>query len=184
MRRWRRPGRRHHAAAPRTPTLGAHPVGAPDHRPAWPGPALWYVLLLVLPLVIVILFSFGERAENGGYDGGFTLDNFASPGRSRDPFRTSLVLADRPAPSCACSSACRSPTTSRRAPASRKSLLIILLVIPFWTSFLIRTYAWLIILGPTGRGRVHRRHHRRPELSGSSARRSRSCSASSTATCR
>ena len=32
----------------------------------------------------------------------------------------------------------------------RKPLLIILLVIPFWTSFLIRTYAWLLILGPDG----------------------------------
>jgi spermidine/putrescine transport system permease protein len=32
----------------------------------------------------------------------------------------------------------------------RKGLLIILLVIPFWTSFLIRTYAWLMILGPDG----------------------------------
>jgi spermidine/putrescine transport system permease protein len=32
----------------------------------------------------------------------------------------------------------------------RKSLLIVLLVIPFWTSFLIRTYAWLTILGPEG----------------------------------
>src|SRR5258708_11569590 len=30
----------------------------------------------------------------------------------------------------------------------RKGLLILLLVIPFWTSFLIRTYAWLLILGP------------------------------------
>ena len=30
----------------------------------------------------------------------------------------------------------------------RKGLLILLLVIPFWTSFLIRTYAWLIVLGP------------------------------------
>ena len=30
----------------------------------------------------------------------------------------------------------------------RKSLLILLLVVPFWTSFLIRTYSWLIILGP------------------------------------
>jgi spermidine/putrescine transport system permease protein len=32
----------------------------------------------------------------------------------------------------------------------RKGLLILLLVIPFWTSFLIRTYAWLTILGPEG----------------------------------
>jgi spermidine/putrescine transport system permease protein len=32
----------------------------------------------------------------------------------------------------------------------RKSLFILLLVVPFWTSFLIRTYAWLLILGPDG----------------------------------
>jgi spermidine/putrescine transport system permease protein len=32
----------------------------------------------------------------------------------------------------------------------RKALLIVLLVIPFWTSFLIRTYAWLLILGQDG----------------------------------
>jgi spermidine/putrescine transport system permease protein len=30
----------------------------------------------------------------------------------------------------------------------RKGVLILLLVVPFWTSFLIRTYAWLLILGP------------------------------------
>ena len=32
----------------------------------------------------------------------------------------------------------------------RKGLFIILLVIPFWTSFLIRTISWLVILGPRG----------------------------------
>jgi spermidine/putrescine transport system permease protein len=32
----------------------------------------------------------------------------------------------------------------------RKSLLIVLLIVPFWTSFLIRTYAWLTLLGPDG----------------------------------
>jgi spermidine/putrescine transport system permease protein len=34
----------------------------------------------------------------------------------------------------------------------RKSLLIVLIVVPFWTSFLIRTIAWLTILGPRGIG--------------------------------
>jgi spermidine/putrescine transport system permease protein len=32
--------------------------------------------------------------------------------------------------------------------ATRKTLLLLLIVVPFWTSFLIRTYAWLIILDP------------------------------------
>ena len=58
---------------------------------------------------------------------------------------------------------------------TRKALFIILLVIPFWTSFLIRTYAWLLILGPDGHRRVHRRHHRQSHASGSWARRPASC---------
>ena len=41
------------------------------------GATLWYVLLLVAPLAIVVLFSFGERTRIGGYAGGFTFDNYA-----------------------------------------------------------------------------------------------------------
>jgi spermidine/putrescine transport system permease protein len=36
------------------------------------------------------------------------------------------------------------------APARRKNLLLALIVIPFWTSFLIRTYAWMLILRSEG----------------------------------
>ena len=64
-----------------------------------------------------------------------------------------------------------------------KGLFIVLLVVPFWTSFLIRTYAWLTILGPEaspGSGAASSAIRR----SGSSAPSGRSCSASSTATCR
>ena len=35
-------------------------------------------------------------------------------------------------------------------PARRKSLLLALVVVPFWTSFLIRTYAWMVILRTRG----------------------------------
>ena len=67
----------------------------------------------------------------------------------------------------------------------RKSLLILLLVIPFWTSFLIRTYAWLIILGP-GMGVAGFIGTPARAASGSTswARRGRCSSGSSTATCR
>ena len=37
----------------------------------------WYIVLLVLPLVIVVVFSFGVRAKNGGYAPAFVLDNYA-----------------------------------------------------------------------------------------------------------
>ena len=113
------------------------------------GAGLWYIVLLVIPLTIVVLFSFGNRAENGGYAGGFTLDNFATAWAFPDPFRTSLVLAGAGTLLCLLVGLPLASYIATRA-GRRKSLLIILLVIPFWTSFLIRTYSWLIILGPNG----------------------------------
>jgi spermidine/putrescine transport system permease protein len=113
------------------------------------GAGLWYIVLLVIPLTIVVLFSFGNRAENGGYAGGFTLDNFATAWAFPDPFRTSLVLAGAGTLLCLLVGLPLAYYIATRA-GRRKSLLIILLVIPFWTSFLIRTYSWLIILGPNG----------------------------------
>ena len=57
----------------------------------------------------------------------------------------------------------------------RKGLLILLLVVPFWTSFLIRTYSWLIILGPdNGLAGIIGGAHRRRGLPHPRARRSRS----------
>jgi spermidine/putrescine transport system permease protein len=113
------------------------------------GAGLWYIVLLVIPLAIVVLFSFGNRADNGGYAGGFTLDNFATAWAFPDPFRTSLVLAASGTILCLLVGLPLAYYIATRA-GRRKSLLIILLVIPFWTSFLIRTYSWLIILGPNG----------------------------------
>jgi len=113
------------------------------------GAGLWYLLLLVAPLAIVILFSVGERAENGGYAGGFTLANFAAAWAFPDPFRTSLAMAAGGTILCLLVGLPLAYYIATRA-GRRKGLLIVLLVIPFWTSFLIRTYAWLIILGPTG----------------------------------
>jgi spermidine/putrescine transport system permease protein len=111
--------------------------------------AAWYFVLLVLPIAIVILFSVGERGPNGGYAGGFTLDNYANILRTPDPLITSIVLALFGTALCLLVALPLAYFIATRA-GSRKGLFIILLVIPFWTSFLIRTYAWLLILGPEG----------------------------------
>ena len=50
-------------------------------------------MLLVAPIAIVILFSFGRRGATGGYGGGFTLDNYAGVLKQPDPIITSLTLA-------------------------------------------------------------------------------------------
>ena len=110
---------------------------------------VWYIVLLVLPLAFVIVFSFGERSRIGGYAGGFTFDNYAAVFKSPDPFVTSLTLASIGTLLCLLVGLPLAYFIATRA-GSRKSLFIVLLVIPFWTSFLIRTYAWLLIIGPEG----------------------------------
>jgi len=113
------------------------------------GATLWYVLLLIAPLAIVVLFSFGERTRIGGYAGGFTFDNFATAWTNSSPFTTSLFMSIGGTVLCLLVGLPLAYYIATRA-GNRKSLLVILLVIPFWTSFLVRTYAWLMILGPTG----------------------------------
>jgi len=110
---------------------------------------LWYVLLLVAPLLIVVLFSFGEKARNGGYEPAFVVDNYGQVLARPDPFLDSLRLATIGTILTMLIALPLAYFLATRV-GGRKSLLVLLLVIPFWTSFLIRTYSWLIILGPRG----------------------------------
>jgi spermidine/putrescine transport system permease protein len=111
--------------------------------------SLWYLLLLVAPIIIVIVFSFGESGPTGGYAGGLTTANYADLAKNVDPFLTSLRLSIVGTILCVLVGLPLAYYIATRA-GRRKSLFIVLLVIPFWTSFLIRTYAWLTILGPEG----------------------------------
>jgi spermidine/putrescine transport system permease protein len=113
--------------------------------------SLWYLIMLVLPLAIVVVMSFGVKGKFGAYAPGFTFDNYASAFRNLTPFTTSLVLAFAGTILCLLAALPMAYFIATRA-GRRKSLLIVLLVVPFWTSFLIRTYAWLTILGPDGLG--------------------------------
>jgi spermidine/putrescine transport system permease protein len=110
---------------------------------------LWYFVLLVAPLAIVTVFSFGVRAKNGGYDPAFTFDNygrFLTQPQRLEPFLTSFSMAIAGTIGCLLVGLPLAYFIATRA-RKRKGLLILMLVIPFWTSFLIRTYSWLIILG-------------------------------------
>jgi spermidine/putrescine transport system permease protein len=110
---------------------------------------LWYALLLVAPLLIVAVFSFGAKAPNGGYQPAFVLDNYGQVLARPDPFLDSLRLATLGTISTLLIALPLAYFIATRA-GNRKGLLVLLLVIPFWTSFLIRAYSWLIILGPRG----------------------------------
>jgi spermidine/putrescine transport system permease protein len=111
--------------------------------------AFWYLVLLVIPLLLVVVVSFGVRAPDGGYQPAFTLDNYATVMSRTDPFVTSLEIAAAGTILCLLVAFPLAYFMATRV-TRRKGLFIVLLVIPFWTSFLIRTIAWLTILGPRG----------------------------------
>jgi spermidine/putrescine transport system permease protein len=109
----------------------------------------WYLFLLLIPLVIVVIFSFGTRGPDGGYQPGFTFDNYQTLLHRPQPFIDSLFIAISGTALCIVIGFPLAYFIATRA-GRRKTLLLVMLIIPFWTSFLVRTIAWLIILGPDG----------------------------------
>ncbi|MDR9753794.1 ABC transporter permease [Pseudomonas sp. SZMC_28357] len=110
---------------------------------------LWFLLMLLMPLVIILVFSFGERSAVGGYAGGFTLANYLNLGSRAAAFSNTLILA--PLGTLVCLVAAYPLAYFLAVKVSRnRSLLLTLVIVPFWTSFLIRTYAWIFILSGKG----------------------------------
>jgi spermidine/putrescine transport system permease protein len=115
------------------------------------GPAaLIFALLLVLPLVVVVVYSFGERAPAGGYSPAFTLGNYANLPARGTAFVNTLMLAPVGTLLCALIAYPLAYYLAVRASPQWRTLLLVLVIVPFWTSQLLRIYAWLMILGGQG----------------------------------
>jgi spermidine/putrescine transport system permease protein len=110
---------------------------------------LWFVLLLLMPLVVILLFSLGERSAVGGYTPAFTFANYLNLASRAAAFSNTLVLA--PLGTLVCLLAAYPLAYFLAVKVQRnRSLLLTLVIVPFWTSFLIRTYAWIFILSGKG----------------------------------
>ncbi len=112
--------------------------------------SLWYLLLLIAPLVIVAIFSFGARAPEGGYAPAFTFEQYLRLPTRSTPFVNTLWLATLGTLSCLLIAYPLAYYLATRATPQMKSILVALIIVPFWTSFLIRTYAWVTILSSRG----------------------------------
>jgi spermidine/putrescine transport system permease protein len=112
--------------------------------------AFWFLMLLILPLAVVIVYSFGERAATGGYQAAFTFGNYLNLPARLTAFRNTLTLAPAGTLICLLIGYPLAYFLAVKASAKSRLFLVILVIVPFWTSFLIRTYAWMFILG--GRG--------------------------------
>ncbi|HUG60822.1 MAG TPA: ABC transporter permease [Methylomirabilota bacterium] len=112
--------------------------------------AAWLFVFLVLPFVAILVFSVGERGPAGGYQAAFTLDQYANlPARAAAYWNT-LVLAPVGALACLLVAYPVAYHLAVRASPRYRLLLVSLVVVPFWTSLLVRTYAWMYILGSRG----------------------------------
>jgi spermidine/putrescine transport system permease protein len=116
--------------------------------------AAWFLTMLVLPLLVVLVFSFGERAAAGGYAAAFTLENFANLGARWTAFRNTLVLAPVGTLLCLLIAYPLAYFLAVRSDPRWRTMLLILVIVPFWTSILIRSYAWIFILGGQGLPRL------------------------------
>ncbi|HVR67870.1 MAG TPA: ABC transporter permease [Verrucomicrobiae bacterium] len=110
----------------------------------------WFAALLILPLAVILVFSFGERAPAGGYQAGFTFDNFLNLPARWTAFKNTMVLAPLGTLFCLLAAYPLAYYLAVRASSRVKMLLLIMVILPFWTSFLLRTYAWIFILGARG----------------------------------
>ncbi|MEX1172211.1 MAG: ABC transporter permease [Chloroflexota bacterium] len=115
---------------------------------------LWYVGFLILPLVVLVVMSVGERSPNGGYLPAFTLEQYGNISTRITPLTNTLVLAALNTVICLFVAFPVAYTLALKVRGSWKLVLVALVVVPFWTSFLIRTYAWMTLLGNNGIPRV------------------------------
>jgi spermidine/putrescine transport system permease protein len=112
----------------------------------------WLVVFFLVPLAFIFIVSLGTRDRFGGvgFDT-FTLDQYRRALDSTlwptivNSFRYALLTT-------ILSLAIGYPVAYwiSRYGGARKSLLLVLVMLPFWTSYLIRTYAWMIILRDNG----------------------------------
>ncbi|MFK7762669.1 MAG: ABC transporter permease [Roseobacter sp.] len=110
----------------------------------------WLLVMLVLPLSVVFIFSFGERAPAGGYLPAVTLEQYANLPARFTAFKNTLMLAPLGTLAALLIAYPLAYQLAVRTSDKWKTLLLVLVIVPFWTSILIRSYAWIFILG--GRG--------------------------------
>jgi len=116
------------------------------------GSLFWLVGFFLLPLAYLLAVSFARRSPYGTIDWTLGIANYA---RAFQPlylevYWRSFGMGLVTTAFCALLGFPVAYTLALRVSTRWKSALLMLVVIPFWTSFLIRTYAWMIILRSEG----------------------------------
>jgi spermidine/putrescine transport system permease protein len=113
---------------------------------------LLLVVLFYLPQLLLFVVSLGHRSAYGGVVRTLSLENYA---RALEPLYLgilwrSLGLAAFTTLACLALGFPFAWWLARRVPVRSRSALLALVVLPFWTSFLVRMYAWIVLLRSEG----------------------------------
>ena len=130
-----------------------------ERRESWRGfihavPAYVYLIFFfVLPLIIVFVFSFASRGRTGRPNlEGWNVDAWT---RLTDPLVSTIVgrslfVAVVNTVLCLIIGYAFAYWIATRPKQSTRTLLLVLVLIPFWSNFLVRTYAWRMLLDSDG----------------------------------
>ena len=113
------------------------------------------VLLVVLvggSQILMLAASLGRRSAYGGVIPGWSLENYL---RALEPLyirvlARSVILAAATTIVCLVVGYPVAYWLARRAPPTKRRALLVLVILPFWTSFLVRMYAWMFLLRTEG----------------------------------
>lgn len=111
--------------------------------------SLWMGLLFLTPIGIILSYSFLKRGLYGGVLNQLTLEAYQqlwSPLYAKVLLNTLLLSSI----ATVIMIFMAIPTAYFMARSKRKTVWLFLIIIPFWTNFLIRIYAWIAILGNNG----------------------------------
>lgn len=104
---------------------------------------IWMALFVVAPIIMVVIYAFSASV------GGFTLDNFAKMGTYTVVFTRSFKLALIATAICVLIGYPVSYKMSKEGPRFQR-LAMVLIMLPMWINFLLRTYSWMAILENNG----------------------------------
>ena len=104
---------------------------------------VWMAIFVVAPIVIIVVYAFSSA------DGGFSLENFVNMGEYTDVFLRSFKLALIATAVCLLIGYPVSYWMSREGKSFQR-MAIVLIMLPMWMNFLLRTYSWMTILENNG----------------------------------
>ena len=106
---------------------------------------MWAVLFIIAPLFFVVYYAFTDK------DGNFTFDNIAELAQASylEIFLRSLCFAFLATVICLIIAYPIAYFMTKASPKTQK-ILIMLVMLPQWLNFLIRTYSWMALLEDTG----------------------------------